>query len=141
MNVRRLALVVAGLFAAVPAVAVTPGVAVGSSQYSIGVVGYVPVICRANVDATVVAPMQGMVQLGTLHEFCNSPNGYRIYAEYSASLANANILIDGKAVQLQPGGSTMISQSSSAAIDNHALALAVPEGVTDGTISFRIQAN
>lgn len=140
MNLRRFALVVAGLAAAVPAMAVTPGVAVGSSQFSIGIVGYVPVICRANVDTTLVAPLQGTVQLGTLREFCNNPNGYRVYADYSASLANATILVDGKPVLLHSGGSTIVSQSSAAAIDSHALALEVPAGVTDGTLTFRIEA-
>lgn len=139
MNVRRYALILAGLSAAMPAAAFAPGVGVGSSQFSIGVVGYVPVICRANVEATVVAPTQGTVQLGMLREFCNSPNGYRVHADYSASLAKAKILVDGTPVPLQKDGTTVVTQSSRAAIDSHSLALDLPKDVSTGSISFRIE--
>ncbi len=140
MNIRRWALVLAGLGAAMPAAAFEPGVAIGASRFTIGIEGYVPVICRANVDATSVAPEPGVAQLGTLREFCNSPGGYRVMADYSPSLASAKLLVDGREVSLDEAGTTVISQSDEAAIDNHALALDIPEGVSDGTISFRIEA-
>ena len=44
---------------ALPAGAFAPAVNVGGAQFSIGVIGYVPVICRANVDASSVAPVAG----------------------------------------------------------------------------------
>mgnify|MGYP003594597489 CR=1 FL=1 len=140
MNIRRWALVLAGLGAAMPAAAFEPGVGVGASKFTIGIEGFVPVICRANVDATSVSPDAGVAQLGTLREFCNSPGGYRVMADYSPSLASAKLLVDGREVSLDEAGTTVISQSDEAAIDNHALAIAIPEGVQDGTISFRIEA-
>lgn len=139
MNIRRSALVLAGLCAAVPAAAFAPGVGVGSSQFTISVVGFVPVICRANVDATMVAPTAGTQQLGTLSEFCNNPNGYRVIADYSRSLDGAKLLVDGQKVVLRGTGSSVISQSDQAAIASHSLALDLPKGISAGSISFRIE--
>ncbi|MEN9718501.1 MAG: hypothetical protein RIQ99_1379 [Pseudomonadota bacterium] len=140
MKMRCCAMILVGLSVALPAAAYAQGEGVGSSQFSIGIVGYVPAICRASVDSTIAAPVAGTVQLGTLHEFCNSPNGYRVYADYSASLAGGAVTVDGVAVPLNGGGSTLVSQSAGAAIENHAVTLELPEGVKDGTVSFRIEA-
>ena len=124
------------LVLAVPASAVAPGVNLGSGQFTIGLTGFVPVICRASVDATVIAPSAGTVQLGALNEFCNSPNGYVVVANYSASLGKATLLVDGKAVPLGADGTTIVTQSNTAAISTHELAL---QGASQGSLSFRIE--
>ncbi|HVR89811.1 MAG TPA: hypothetical protein VHG29_01800 [Novosphingobium sp.] len=140
MNMRLVAASVAGLFAlTAPASAVAPGVSLASSQFTIELVGYVPVICRASVDASLVGTAAGSNSLGSLNEFCNSPNGYRVHADYSASLANAKIIVDGQPVALSDAGTAVISQSDSAAIDSHTLSLELPEGVAGGQLSFRIE--
>ena len=124
------------LVLAAPASAVAPGVNLGSGQFTIGLTGFVPVICRASVDATVVAPSAGTVQLGALNEFCNSPNGYVVVANYSASLGKATLLVDGKSVPLGADGTTIVTQSDTAAISTHELAL---QGASQGSLSFRIE--
>lgn len=125
---------------ALPASGLAPSVDVGSAQFSIGIVGYVPVICRAHVDASAVAPVAGTTSLGLLKEFCNSPSGYRVVADYSPQLAQAKLIVDGVPVPLHKGGgSTVVSQSNSAAIASHSLALELPKGGQTGTISFRIE--
>ena len=125
---------------ALPAGAFAPSINVGGAQFTIGLVGYVPVICRANVDASAVAPVAGTTSLGMLKEFCNSPTGYRVVADYSPQLAQAKLIVDGVPVPLhKDGGSTVVSQSNSAAIANHSLALELPKGGQPGTISFRIE--
>ena len=125
---------------ALPAGAFAPSINVGGAQFTIGLVGYVPVICRANVDASAVAPVAGTTSLGMLKEFCNSPTGYRVVADYSPQLAQAKLIVDGVPVPLHKnGGSAVVSQSSSAAIANHSLALELPKGGQPGTISFRIE--
>ena len=140
MKITKTALVAAGLFASIaPAGAFAPSVEVGSVQYAIGIVGYVPVICRANVDASAVAPVAGVTSLGMLKEFCNSPSGYRVIADYSPGLAAAKLIIDGQAVPLGESGSTVISQSENAAIANHTLAIELPQEGQVGNISFRIE--
>ena len=140
MKIIKSVLAVTGLcLTALPAGAFAPSVNVGGAQFTIGVVGYVPVICRANVDANSIVPVAGTTSLGMLKEFCNSPNGYRVVADYSASLAGASLLVDGTAVPLVEGGSIVVSQSDSAAIADHSLALQLPEQGQTGNISFRIE--
>jgi hypothetical protein len=126
-------------FAAVPATALAPAVQTTSS-YTIGIRGFVPVICRAALDATTAGTQAGVQQLGSLNEFCNSPNGYRVQAHYSANLASATLLIDGAPVTLQDGGSVVVSSSDHAAIATHAVALDLAQPVDGGTISFQIEA-
>jgi hypothetical protein len=109
-------------------------------RYSIDIQGFVPVVCRAKVDAGTVRAVPGKAELGQLHEFCNSASGYRVYADYSPELANARLVIDGRTVSLSGGGSTLISSSDAAAIATHDLALQLPQGVKGGSISFRIVA-
>lgn len=140
MKLNRIALATAGLCATIaPAGAFAPSVDVGSAQFTIGVVGYVPVICRANVDASSVAPVAGTTSLGMLKEFCNSPTGYRVIADYSPQLAQATLIVDGTAIPLQDSGSTVVTQSDSAKIADHTLSIELPADGQTGNISFRIE--
>jgi hypothetical protein len=140
MKLYKLGLVAAGLCATVaPASGFQPSVAVGSNQFTIGVVGYVPVICRANVEANMVAPVAGTVSLGTLKEFCNSPSGYRVVADYSPALADAKLVVDGAEIALGAGGSVVVSESDHAAITARAVELQLPADGQTGSLSFRIE--
>ena len=140
MNLRLVAASVAGFMAlTAPASAVVPGVNLSSSQFSIELVGYVQVICHASVDASLISTAPGTSSLGSLNEFCNSPNGYRVHADYSPSLAKAKLIVDGKPVPLGKTGTSVITQSNRAAIDRHTMALELPQGVQGGQLSFRIE--
>lgn len=140
MKLNRIALAIAGISATiVPAGAFAPSVEVGAAQFNIGVVGYVPVICRANVEATSIAPVAGTTSLGMLKEFCNSPSGYRVIANYSPALAQAKLIVDGKPVPLHKDGETVISQSNGAAIADHSLAIELPRDGQVGNLSIRIE--
>ena len=121
-----------------PAMGSMPHVGIDSGQFTIGISGYVPVICRASVEQTMVAPHEGEVSLGALREFCNSPNGYAIHADYSESLAHAKIIVDGHKVPLNKSGTTEISKSNRAGIATRELELDLPKGVEGGSVSFRI---
>jgi hypothetical protein len=121
-----------------PATGAMPNVGVDSGQFTIGISGYVPVVCRASVEQTMVSPHEGEVSLGALREFCNSPNGYAIHADYSDSLAKAAIIVDGRKVHLGKSGTTEISKSNRAGIATRALELDLPKGVQGGSVSFRI---
>ncbi len=135
-----IALAAAFALATPAAQAVDPHVAVGSAQYTIGISGFVPVVCKASVDAAMVPAQGGQVSLGSLNEFCNSPNGYEVYADYSPDMAKASLLIDGKKVPLGKAGSTQVTKSNRAGIAAHAVSLDLPKDVTPGSISFRIVA-
>lgn len=140
MKLFKLGLVAAALTATIaPANSFAPAVAVGAQQFTIGVVGYVPVICRANVDASLVAPVAGTVSLGTLNEFCNSPSGYRVVADYSPALVGSKLLIDGIEAPLSESGSVVISESDQANIASRAVALELAKDGQTGSLSFRIE--
>ena len=111
-----------------------------SASYTINIVGYVPVICRAQIDATVVPGATGLTSLGELNEFCNNPNGYQVYVDASPELANAKLLVDGHEVTLAANGPTLVAASNGPAIESRNLALDVPEGGVSGSLSVRIVA-
>ena len=140
MKLFKLGLVAAALTATIaPANSFAPSVSVGAQQFTIGVVGYVPVICRANVGASLVAPVAGTVSLGTLNEFCNSPSGYRVVADYSPALAGAKLIVDGVPVPLHKDGTSVVSHANEASIRDRTLSLQLPKSGQTGNISFRIE--
>lgn len=142
MKLSKLGLVVAGLCATIaPASGYEPSVSVGGSKYTIGVSGFVPVICRANVEASLIAPNAGTVSLGTLKEFCNSPSGYRVVADYSSALAGSSLVVDGREIALDQGGSVTVSQSDQAAMIDRAVELQLAQDGQTGSLSFRIEPN
>jgi hypothetical protein len=107
MNRKVFAFLIATAMIGGPANAVPD--APGSSGYSIGITGFVPVICRASVDTTIVRGAAARNSLGNLNEFCNSPNGYQVFVEASPELVNATIVVDGNRVPLTANGPTLIS--------------------------------
>lgn len=127
------------ILAAAPASALAPGVTAGGAQFTIGISGFVPVICRASVNASVVTPAAGTASLGALDEFCNSPNGYVVVAHSSPSLGAATLLVDGKPVPLAADGRTVVTESATPAIASHTLALQLADGVAQGSLSFQIE--
>lgn len=134
-----LAAVTGLVLAATPVSAVAPGVD-ASGQFTIGVVGFVPVICRASLDTSVIVPGSGSTNLGTLNEFCNSPGGYRVVADYSKSLTSGRLIVDGSEVKLTgKGNSVVVTESLDAAIASRTVALELPKGTKGGTLSFRIE--
>lgn len=114
-----------------------PGDAAPSASYSIGITGYVPVTCRASLDATVVPTQSGATSLGNLQEFCNSPNGYQVFVDNSPELANATLIVGGRKVLLSESGSTLVSASAGPAITMNDVVLQSANGAS-GYLSFRI---
>ena len=121
------------------AAASTPAMPVGDS-FTLGIRGFVPVICRADVQASQITPASGVNTIGVMKEFCNSPSGYQVWADYSASLSDAALLVDGRRVELSATGSTLISESAHAAITSRDLAIDLPDGDRMGALSLRIVA-
>lgn len=143
MTMKKIALGALAAVVASNASAVAPGVGVRSGQFTIGISGYVPVVCRASVGATVAPTTTGHdIDLGGLKEFCNSPNGYEVYADYSPELAAASLIVDGKKINLSAGGSTRISKSNRAGIASRSIALELPKTArtANASLSFRITA-
>jgi hypothetical protein len=111
-----------------------------SGSFSLGIRGFVPVICRALVDASNVKPKKGIVEVGKLNEFCNSPNGYQVWADYTPSLAEASLVVDGKEVALSDAGSTQLLATTHAGMAQRDLAIKLPSDAVAGSISIRIVA-
>ena len=109
-----------------------------SNSFELRIQGFVPVICRASVDATLATPQRGLVQLGSLREFCNNASGYQIWIDYSPQLSGSILMVDGRPVRLAGGGSVLIGQSSHAASQTRALALQLQGLRQQGSISFRM---
>lgn len=111
-----------------------------SDSFTLGIRGFVPVICRADVQASQITPVSGVTSVGVIKEFCNNPSGYQIWADHSESLNDAALLIDGRRVELSDSGSTLISESNHAAIASRDLAIDLPDANRTGSLSVRIVA-
>ncbi|HYD71785.1 MAG TPA: hypothetical protein VEF55_01510 [Candidatus Binatia bacterium] len=131
------------ILAAVAAMATFAGSAnaVEPVSYELRLRGYVPVICRASVGASVAAIERGVVALGTLNEFCNNANGYEVWVDYSPQLSGAILMVDGRAVRLAGAQSSVkVSASMHAAMQTRQLALHLQGRRPEGSISFRVVA-
>lgn len=120
-----------------PALGASPYISSTSRGYSIGIRGLVPVICRATFDAKIITRTAGKVRIGSLNEFCNSPNGYEVYADFSQTLAQATLLVDGNKIKLSSAGTALVSRSNRPSVQHREIFLDLPEGVESGNISFR----
>lgn len=140
MNVHTMAAGAAAIALAIGAPVSAAAPVAGSSQLSLDITAKVPVICRTQMTGTMAAIGADTYSLGALNEFCNNARGYRVVAEYSPTLASAKLMVDGKPVPLGKSGSTVISQSSRAAIASHEVTLEMAKGnAPSGAISFRIE--
>ena len=111
-----------------------------TAGYTLTITGFVPVICRATIDATIVPGAAGETNLGELNEFCNSPNGYQVFVQGSPELANATLVVDGNSVALSGNGPTLVAASNGPAIETRSLSLNLPEGGVSGSLSVQIVA-
>ena len=118
------------------ATAAAPADLSAANSYTIGITGFVPVVCRASFDANLVPVTGSEVELGELNEFCNSPTGYQVFVDSSPELAGATLKVDGHAVTLSAEGPTLLV--SSAAPGMTARDLALSGSGAGGSLSFRI---
>ena len=129
---------VSTLFASAASASV-PNAMPEQNSMTIEIRGYVPVICRASVNATSVASQEGQTAIGQLNEFCNSPTGYQVWVDYSPELAGSSIIVDGHSVELSESGTALIDASSTAGIATKDLAIE-QNGEAQGNLSIRMVA-
>lgn len=83
-----------------------------SASTTIRIQGYVPVLCRVQLDAAPGLPdEEGIVQLGHADEFCNAPRGYRVVVQHSQDLEGAALISGGVRIPLSPSGETVLTDS------------------------------
>ena len=124
----------AATMAAVPAIASEP-----AAQYHIGISGEVPVLCRVSIDAALVPDSAGRVSLGTLKESCNNPHGYQVVLEYSPDMADALLIVDGRAIPLGKSGLVIVAKSPGAAVIERKVELQLPQAGAPPALAFRIE--
>lgn len=98
----------------------------GSSKAStvFRISGYVPVLCRVQLAASVSAPDEdGIANLGVAEEFCNAPRGYRVFVNHPANLEGAAVISGGVRIPLSSTGETVLTDSSHADIRQVELAV------------------
>jgi hypothetical protein len=89
--------------------------AASPARYTIEITGFVPVICNVTMSQSIVTPAsEESIDLGDMSEFCNSPNGYQVWVDYTG-METATIEVDGERIPLSASGTTMISTSATAA--------------------------
>lgn len=110
------------------------------ARMEIRISGIVPTICRVEFPS---APRSdaGAIDLGTMSEFCNQPNGYRILLRHPAGLDGATLSVGGAQIPLSPSGETVVVDSNAPAIKQNAVALSFgDEAVELSSLSFRAEA-
>ena len=140
MSVKRIAAAVTMLIASAGPAFASVGGDPASATFRIQ--GYVPVICRVDVNS-IAGPMddQGVVSLGVAEEFCNAPRGYRVIIQHTANLEGAAVISNGVRIPLSAGGETVVSDASHADIRQVALALDVGQDPSRlQSLSIRIEA-
>ena len=114
--------IIATLFALA---AMVPATGRSESAYTIAIRGEVPLVCRVALNA------------GTLHEFCNSGSGYRVYAAPSSELVGATLVVDGVRKPLGRGEILLSARTSPGIVDR---AVALEGAPRTGSLSLRIEA-
>lgn len=104
--------------------------------------GFVPVICRVQLSASVGSPDQnGIADLGVADEFCNAPRGYRVTVQHAPGLEGAALINGGVRIPLSSTGETVLTDSNRPDLRKVALAVDLgdhPERFN--SLSVRIEA-
>jgi hypothetical protein len=108
------------------------------STYTLQISGYVPVICRAQLNTDVAPSAAGEISLGQMSEFCNNSSGYQVWIDYSPDLAGDTLMVDGQEVVLDNTGSVQIDSSAGPNVSTKELTLEVPQDGISGNLSIRV---
>lgn len=113
-----------------------------SASQSIILSAEVPLACRVSfAGASGQFDTNGVAELGTSQEFCNSPHGYKVYARAKNVDDGASLLVNGQRFNITNGQEFLIVNSSGPAILSRAIGLDSGNGAGGGTLSLRIEAN
>ena len=118
--------------------AASPAMAQSSWTSTIELRGYVPVICRATLHSAPAFRDDGVVELGSLDEFCNAGSGYRVVVDYAPGEDPGQLLVDGREVPLDRSGRTVIAQVSGPSISSRNLAY-VPSDRPIAALSIHVE--
>jgi hypothetical protein len=109
-------------FAIAAVLAVLAACPARAATETIEIHGVVPVICRADFQSSPSMVANGLMELGTIDEFCNAGSGYQIVVDYDGSSDAGSLIVDGQAIALNASGHTIITSMSGPRIVTQSLA-------------------
>ena len=130
-------MILALIVASIPSVA---GADPGNNSHSLTLGGYVPLVCRADYKPAISFRPDGIVDLGSVQEFCNSGNGYQVIVEYTPTGAPGSLILNGDEIPLDQSGSTVVAEVNGPAILTRNIAYR-PGAEPISAIRVRLQAD
>ncbi len=116
-------------------------IAMGDSSQSITMNAVVPLVCNVGFDAgNATYDANGIAELGTTREFCNSGNGYKVYARTSGTDAGASLVVGTSRFEITNGQEILIADLSNPARTSRPIYLDAGDGNGGGSLSLRIEA-
>jgi hypothetical protein len=116
--------------------------AFGGASQSVSIQGEVPLICRVSLaGGNADFNAEGQANLGSTSEFCNSGNGYRVYARAEGVTEGASLIVDGARFPLQSGAEFLMASSSTPNSTSRNIVFDAGDTDGGGRLSLRIAAN
>jgi hypothetical protein len=116
----------------------TPLAPASAATEVIRIHAYVPLICRADFQAR-PAERGGLIELGSINEFCNSGSGYQVIAEYPAAADPGALVVDGQTVRLDGSGRALLATMNGPRLVTQSLAY-LPGTTPIATIHIQLLA-
>jgi hypothetical protein len=92
---------------------------------------FVPIYCNVELlPAPSAADHDGVINLGTSRELCNSPHGYRVILEHPANMVDGAVISDATRIPLSQSGETVVWNSDQPGLELRQLALDLGHGPT-----------
>lgn len=112
----------------------------GQASQSLTIGGFVPLVCRSDYTPAISFRPDGIIDLGSVREFCNSGVGYKVVVEYTPTDAPGALILNGTEVALDRSGSTVVAVVEGPAILTRNLAYR-PGSQPITSIRVRLQAD
>jgi hypothetical protein len=116
------------------------GADAGQASQSVTIGGYVPLVCRSDYIPAISFRPDGIIDLGSVREFCNSGSGYQVIVEYTPTEAPGSLILNGDEIALDQSGSTVVAQVEGPAILTRNIAYR-PGAQPISAIRVRLQAD
>jgi hypothetical protein len=112
-----------------------------SASQSVSVRAEVPLSCRVSLQGgTGEFNTTGVAALGSTSEFCNSANGYQIFARAEGNVDGARIIVDNRSFPLAAGTEFAVVNSNGPAVTSRTIGYDAGNTDGGGRLTLRIQA-
>lgn len=126
--------------ALIVAASAAPASAANLERESFRLSAIVPTVCNVSFGGTVNAAGNDVIDLGNVSELCNDRHGFRITMSHGAELQGAQLIVDGRAIDLSNSGQTVIVDENQPMQRVQSLQLRVDGAVTQmPNLFFRIE--